>query len=129
MPRRARLGQTRRNAQSVNPRARHRLRLISAVVPRGHRRFGPTRNGGVNGAVLIAFVKQSIAGAKREISSIPDRGFARIAKVTTAFVESRKGKSRLFYLPPYPPDRKPDALAWKHLKVGRSDPRTGGRRG
>ncbi len=27
------------------------------------------------------------------------------------------GKSRLFYLPPYSPDRNPDEPVWKHLKV------------
>jgi hypothetical protein len=33
------------------------------------------------------------------------------------FVESLKGKLRLFYLPPYSPDRNPDELVWKHLKA------------
>jgi transposase len=33
------------------------------------------------------------------------------------FVESLKGKLRLFYLPPYSPDRNPDALVRKHLKA------------
>jgi len=31
--------------------------------------------------------------------------------------DSPKQKSRLFYLPPYPSDRNPDELAWKHLKA------------
>jgi transposase len=33
------------------------------------------------------------------------------------------GRLRLFYLPPYSPDRNPDELVWKHLKadtVGRT---------
>ena len=40
-----------------------------------------------------------------------------IAKKTKAFVESLNGALRLFYLPPYSPDRNPDELVWKHLKA------------
>jgi transposase len=58
-----------------------------------------------------------IVGAKRPIFLIVDRGPAHIAKKTKAFVESLKGKLRLFYLPPYSPDRNPDELVWKHLKA------------
>ncbi len=46
-----------------------------------------------------------------------------IAKKTKAFVASVGGTLRLFYLPPYSPDRNPDELVWKHLKadtVGRA---------
>ena len=48
---------------------------------------------------------------------IVDRGPAHIAKKTRTFVESLKGRLRLFYLPPYSPDRNPDELVWKHLKA------------
>ena len=58
-----------------------------------------------------------IVGAKHEIFLIVDRGPAHIAKKTRTFVESLKGKLRLFYLPPYSPDRNPDELVWKHLKA------------
>src|ERR1700681_4416119 len=30
---------------------------------------------------------------------------------------SLNGRLRLFYLPPYSPDRNPDELVWKHLKA------------
>jgi transposase len=45
------------------------------------------------------------------------QGQGHIAKKTKAFVESQNGKLRLFYLPPYSPDRNPDELVWKHLKA------------
>ena len=48
---------------------------------------------------------------------ILDRGPAHIAKKTKAFVGSLNGRLRLFYLPPYSPDRNPDELVWKHLKA------------
>ena len=48
---------------------------------------------------------------------IVDRGPAHIAKKTKAFIESLEGKLKLFYLPPYSPDRNLDELVWKHLKA------------
>ena len=58
-----------------------------------------------------------MAGAKRAIFLIVDRGPAHIAKKTRAFVDSQHGRLRLFFLPPYSPDRNPDELVWKHLKA------------
>ncbi|MGH9626378.1 MAG: transposase, partial [Bryobacteraceae bacterium] len=40
---------------------------------------------------------------RRPIFLIVDRGSAHVSKATKAFVESLKGKIRLFYLPPYSP--------------------------
>ena len=65
----------------------------------------------------MSLFKRLTAGAKRAIFLIVDRGPAHIAKKTKAFVESLNGALRLFYLPPYSPDRNPDELVWKHLKA------------
>jgi transposase len=97
--------------------ARHRMSLISAITARGHMRFMIKEKGGVNAEVFIEFLKRLITGAKRPVILIVDRGPAHIAKKTKAFVERLKGKLRLFYLPPYSPDRNPDELVWKHLKA------------
>lgn len=67
--------------------------------------------------MFIEFLKRLIVGAKRVIYLIVDRGPAHVAKKTKAFVESLNGSLRLFYLPPYSPDRNPDELVWKHLKA------------
>ena len=80
-------------------------------------RFMIKEKGGVNADVFIEFLKRLIVGAKHEILLIVDRGPAHIAKKTRTFVETLKGKPRLFYLPPYSPDRNPDELVWKHLKA------------
>jgi len=43
--------------------------------------------------------------------------------MTKAFVAGLDSRLRLFYLPPYSPERNPDELVWKHLKadtVGRT---------
>jgi transposase len=97
--------------------ARHGMSLISAISSRGHMRFMIKEKGGVNATLFIEFLKRLIVGAKHEIFLIVDRGPAHIAKKTRTFVESLKGKLRLFYLPPYSPDRNPDELVWKHLKA------------
>ena len=97
--------------------ARHRMSLISAITARGHMRFMVKEKGGVNAEVFIEFLKRLITSAKRPIILIVDRGPAHIAKKTKAFVESLNGKLRLYYLPPYSPDRNPDELVWKHLKA------------
>jgi transposase len=97
--------------------ARHSMSLLSAISSRGHMRFMIKEQGGVNATVFIEFLKRLIAGAKHEIFLIVDRGPAHMARKTRAFAETLKGKLRLFYLPPYSPDRNPDELVWKHLKA------------
>ena len=97
--------------------ARHGMSLISAITSRGHMRFMIKEKGGVNADVFIEFLKRLIAGAERTIFLIVDRGPAHRAKKTKAFVETLGDKLRLFFLPPYSPDRNPDELVWKHLKA------------
>jgi transposase len=103
--------------------ARYRMSLLSAVTARGHMRFMIKDKGGVNAEVFIAFLKRLMVGFRNKIFLIVDRGPAHIAKKTKAFVAALGGRLRLFYLPPYSPDRNPDELVWKHLKadtVGRT---------
>ena len=103
--------------------ARYRMSLISAITSRGHMRFMIKEKGGVNAAVFIEFLRRLMVGSKNKIFLIVDRGPAHVAKKTKAFVASLSGRLRLFYIPPYSPDRNPDELVWKHLKadtVGRT---------
>lgn len=97
--------------------ARYRLSLISAITSKGHMRFMIKEKGGVNASVFIEFLKRLLVGAKRTIFLIVDRGPAHRAKKTRAFVATLGGKLKLFFLPPYSPDRNPDELVWKHLKA------------
>ena len=83
--------------------ARHRMSLISAITARGHMRFMIKEKGGVNAAVFIEFLKRLMAGAKRAIFLIVDRGPAHIAKRTRAFVDSQHGRLRLFFCRPIRP--------------------------
>ena len=97
--------------------ARYRMSLISAITSRGHMRFMIKEKGGVNAEVFIEFLQRLMFGVKNKIFLIVDRGPAHIAKKTRAFVAGLGGKLRLFYLPPYSPDRNPDELVWKHPKA------------
>ena len=97
--------------------SRHGMSLISAITSKGHMRFMIKESGGVNADVFIEFLKRLLIGAKRSIFLIVDRGPAHRAKKTKAFVETLGGRLRLFFLPPYSPDRNPDELVWKHLKA------------
>jgi transposase len=97
--------------------ARHGLSLISAITSKGHMRFMIKEKGAVNADVFIEFLKRFLVGAKRTIFLIVDRGPAHRSKKTRAFVATLGGKLKLFFLPPYSPDRNPDELVWKHLKA------------
>ena len=86
-------------------------------------RFMIKEKGGVNSDVFIEFLKRLMVGSKNKIFLIVDNGPAHVSKQTKAFVAKLGGRLRLFYLPPYSPDRNPDELVWKHLKadtVGRT---------
>jgi transposase len=97
--------------------ARLGMSLISAITSRGHMRFMIIEKGTVNADVFIEFLKRLIKGADRKIFLIVDRGSTHRAKKVGSFVETLAGKLRLFFLPPYAPDKNPDELVWKHLKA------------
>jgi len=97
--------------------ARHGMSLSSAVTARGQMRFMIVEKGSINADVFIAFLKRLIKNAERGIFLIVDRASTHRAKKVSAFVQTLGGKLRLFFLPPYSPDRNPDELVWKHLKA------------
>ena len=92
------------------------MSLIPAAASRGKMRFMIIGKGSVNASVFIEFLRRLVAGAKRPIFLIVDRGSAHRAKKVSAFAPTLGGKLRLFFLPPYSPDRNPGELVWKHLK-------------
>ena len=101
----------------VTTGARYAMSLISAITSKGRMRFMIKATGGVNADVFIEFLKRLLVGETRKVFLIVDRGPAHRAKKTRAFVDSLGGRLKLFFLPPYSPDRNPDELVWKHLKT------------
>ncbi|MGH8208191.1 MAG: IS630 family transposase [Steroidobacteraceae bacterium] len=101
---------------------RFSLNMISAVSPRGARRFMVVK-GGVGARVFIQFLKRLLHGQRRSVFLIVDGHPAHRAKMVRSYVESLAGKLRLFFLPPYSPELNPDELVWNDVKnnaVGRS---------
>jgi len=95
--------------------ARFGLNLISAVSAQGEFRFMITK-GRVGAKVFVDFLKRLIYNATRPIFLIVDGHPAHKAVLVKKFVESLKGKLRLFYLPPYSPELNPDERVWNDLK-------------
>jgi transposase len=95
--------------------ARFGLNLISAVSAQGEFRF-MTIKGRVGAAQFIDFIKRLIHGVDRMVFLIVDGHPAHKAKMVSRFVDSIKGRFRLFYLPPYSPELNPDERVWNDLK-------------
>jgi transposase len=93
------------------------MSLVSAITLKGRVRFMVKEKGGANADIFIEFLKRLLVGETRTIFLIVDRGPAHQAKKTKEFVESLGGRLKLFFLPPYSPDRIPDELVWQHLKA------------
>ena len=87
--------------------ARHRMSLISAITARGHMRFMIKEKGGVNAAVFIEFLKRLMAGAKRAIFLIVDRGPAHIARDQSFCRQPTRQTAAVFCRLPH---RNPDEL-------------------
>lgn len=101
---------------------RFSLNMISAITARGELRFMVTAKR-IGAKVFVEFLRRLLHGWKKPIFLIVDGHPTHKAKLVTAFLESMKGKLRLFYLPPYSPELNPDEYVWNDVKshgVGRS---------
>jgi transposase len=101
--------------------ARFGLNLLSAVSAQGEFRF-MTVKGRVGATQFIEFIKRLLHNVPRVVFLIVDGHPAHKAKIVKRFIESLKGRFRLFFLPPYSPELNPDERVWNDLKnngVGR----------
>lgn len=101
--------------------ARFGLNMISAVSPRGHLRFMLVP-GRMTAGKFCGFLKRLLHKARRPIYLIVDGHPTHRAASVKRFVQTTRGRLRLFCLPPYSPELNPDELVWNHLKnhgVGR----------
>ena len=53
---------------------------------------------------------------RRPVTLILDGSSVHKSKSVKTYVDSLKGKLKLYFLPPYSPDLNPDELVWNHLK-------------
>jgi transposase len=97
---------------------------MSAMSTRGELKF-MTNVKNINDEMFIEFLKRLIAKAERPIFLILEYNSVHRSVEMLKFVESTKGKLRLFFLPPYSPELNPDKQAWNYLKnhkIGRQIP-------
>jgi len=94
---------------------RFSLNMISAISPKGSLRFMVVK-GGVGAKVFITFLKRLMHSRRRPVFLIVDGHPAHRAKLVKKYVESTRGKLRLFSLPPYSPELNPDELVWNDVK-------------
>lgn len=95
--------------------ARFGLNVISAVNRRGALRFMCVE-GKVNADVFIEFLGRLVESAGHPVYLVVDGHPTHKAAKTRKFVESAKGRLKLFFLPGYSPDLNPDELVWNNLK-------------
>jgi transposase len=101
--------------------ARFSMNMISAITAKGRMRF-MTYSGKMKAPVFCEFLKRLIHNASTKIFLVLDGHPVHRSSLVKKFVQSTKGKLRLFYLPPYSPELNPDELVWNNVKskVGRS---------
>ena len=68
----------------------------------------------VNSTVSVEFLKRLIAKDERPVFLILDNCSAHRLKEVSQYVESKKGKLRIFFLPPYAPELNPDEHVWNY---------------
>jgi transposase len=101
--------------------ARFSMNMISAITSKGAMRF-MTYTGKMKAPLFCEFLKRLIHNAHTTIFLILDGHPVHRSSLVKKFVQTTKGKLRLFYLPPYSPELNPDELVWNNVKgkIGRS---------
>jgi transposase len=72
--------------------------------------------GRLNAGQFILFLTDFLRYRRRPVFLVVDRHPAHIAKVVGEYVQSRRGKLELHFLPGYAPDLNPDEFVWNHLR-------------
>ncbi len=101
--------------------ARFSVNMISAITSQGKMKF-MTYSGKMKANVFCDFLKRLIHNVTNKIFLVLDGHPVHRSSAVKKFVQSTKGKLRLFFLPPYSPELNPDELVWNNVKskMGRS---------
>ena len=99
---------------------RFRLKVISAVTPRGDMRFRFIE-GRMNAKRFIRFLEQLRGDAGKPIMVVVDNARYHHSKETRAFIEAQTGSENgaifMAFLPAYSPELNPDEQVWNHAKA------------
>lgn len=100
----------------TTPAQHHGLTMVSAISNQGLVRFAFLEQA-MNRDLMIDFMEKLIADSGQKVFLILDNLKAHHAKVVTAWLEERKSKIEVFYLPPYSPELNPDEYLNRDLKT------------
>jgi transposase len=95
--------------------ARFGFNAISAVSAKGEFRFSIYEEN-FDGDVFIDFLKRLLESVHGKITLIVDGHPVHKRKKVREFIEGTKGKLKLYFLPPYSPERNPDEFIWQAAK-------------
>ena len=95
---------------------RQRVNMISAVSSQGKVRFMIYQDT-MNQQRLIRFLERLVRGSERKVFLILDNLKVHHGKLVTAWLEKRKDKIEVFFLPPYAPEYNPDEYLNHALKI------------
>lgn len=106
--------------KGVTPILKHsakkfKVNMISSITKLGKMRF-MFYDGSFDYKVFIDFLRRLIKGATKKIFLIVDNLRVHHAKKVKKWIEERKDKIEIFYLPPYCPDLNPDEYLNNDLK-------------
>jgi transposase len=94
---------------------RNRANVISAISPRG-RLWLRCFKGTLTAARVVEFLEALLSDVRGKIELVLDRHPAHVASATRRFIEAKKSRIRVHYLPTYAPELNPDEHVWAHLK-------------
>jgi transposase len=94
---------------------RHTTSMISSITNRGQARF-MIYEGALNADLFLAFLKRLIKAADQKVFLIVDNLRVHKAHTVTAWVERRKDRIELFFLPAYAPEHNPDEFLNNDVK-------------
>jgi transposase len=97
------------------PATRCTQSMISSVTNLGTLRF-MIYGGALNTAIFLRFLRRLIKNADRMLFVIVDNLRVHRAKAVTAWLAEHATRIKLFYLPPYAPERNPDEYLHNDLK-------------
>ena len=95
---------------------RQRVNMISAISRQGKVRYMIYQDT-MNQQRLIRFLARLVRGSERKIFLILDNLKVHHGKLVAAWLEKRKEKIEVFFLPPYAPEYNPDEYLNHALKI------------
>ena len=92
------------------------MNAISAVNARGDFWF-EVYTERLNRQSFLRLLKNFLRGRRHPVYLVLDKHPAHIARDVANFVQSKKGRLELHFLPGYAPELNPDEFVWNHLKT------------